>query len=97
MTTACAFLGGLPMILGRGTGSEFRQPLGWAIVGGLVVSQILTLFSTPVIYIYLDRLRRRFERVQATPPTESPTTESAVNANPIVDAPAAAAPTVQAP
>ncbi len=59
MTTACAFLGGVPMILGSGTGSEFRQPLGWAIVGGLLVSQVLTLFSTPVVYIYLDRLRQR--------------------------------------
>jgi HAE1 family hydrophobic/amphiphilic exporter-1 len=62
MTTACAFLGGVPMILGHGTGSEFRQPLGWAIVGGLLVSQVLTLFSTPVIYVYLDRLRQRFSR-----------------------------------
>jgi HAE1 family hydrophobic/amphiphilic exporter-1 len=60
MTTACAFLGGVPMILGAGTGSEFRQPLGWAICGGLLVSQALTLFSTPVVYVYLDRLRRRF-------------------------------------
>jgi HAE1 family hydrophobic/amphiphilic exporter-1 len=60
MTTACAFLGGVPMILGHGTGSEFRQPLGWAIVGGLLVSQALTLFSTPVIYVYLDRMRRHF-------------------------------------
>jgi HAE1 family hydrophobic/amphiphilic exporter-1 len=59
MTTACALLGGVPMILGTGTGSEFRQPLGWAIVGGLTVSQVLTLFTTPVIYIYLDRLRGR--------------------------------------
>ncbi len=57
MTTAAAMLGGIPMILGHGTGSEFRQPLGWAIVGGLVVSQVLTLFSTPVIYIYLDHVR----------------------------------------
>jgi HAE1 family hydrophobic/amphiphilic exporter-1 len=61
MTTACAFLGGVPMILGSGTGSEFRQPLGWAICGGLLVSQVLTLFSTPVVYYYLDKLRRRFE------------------------------------
>ncbi len=62
MTTAAAMLGGIPMILGHGTGSEFRQPLGYAIVGGLILSQILTLFTTPVIYIYLDRVRRRFER-----------------------------------
>jgi HAE1 family hydrophobic/amphiphilic exporter-1 len=64
MTTACAFLGGVPMILGHGTGSEFRQPLGWAIVGGLLVSQVLTLFSTPVIYVYLDRIRHRFAGVR---------------------------------
>jgi Cu/Ag efflux pump CusA len=68
MTTVCAFLGGLPMILGTGTGSEFRQPLGWAIVGGLIVSQALTLFSTPVIYLYLDRIRRRFEHGEEAPP-----------------------------
>ena len=60
MTTACAALGGVPMILMNGTGSEFRQPLGFAIVGGLIVSQALTLFTTPVVYIYLDRLNRRF-------------------------------------
>jgi HAE1 family hydrophobic/amphiphilic exporter-1 len=65
MTTACALLGGVPMILGQGTGSEFRQPLGWAIVGGLLVSQVLTLFTTPVVYIYLDRLRKRKPKVEA--------------------------------
>jgi HAE1 family hydrophobic/amphiphilic exporter-1 len=59
MTTACAMLGGIPMILMNGTGSEFRQPLGYAIVGGLLVSQVLTLFTTPVIYYYLDRLNSR--------------------------------------
>lgn len=61
MTTCCALFGALPMIVMNGTGSEFRQPLGWAIIGGLTVSQVLTLFTTPVIYIYLDRVRRRFE------------------------------------
>jgi HAE1 family hydrophobic/amphiphilic exporter-1 len=59
MTTACALFGAVPLVLAQGTGSEFRQPLGWAIIGGLTVSQILTLFTTPVIYIYLDRLRRK--------------------------------------
>ncbi len=62
MTTAAAMLGGIPMIVMNGTGSEFRHPLGWAIVGGLLVSQMLTLFTTPVVYIYLDRLRRRLGR-----------------------------------
>ncbi|HEY5409379.1 MAG TPA: efflux RND transporter permease subunit, partial [Caulobacteraceae bacterium] len=57
MTTACAALAGMPMIVMTGTGSEFRHPLGIAIVGGLFVSQVLTLFTTPVVYIYLDRLR----------------------------------------
>ena len=67
MTTACALLGGVPMILGHGTGSEFRQPLGWAIVGGLSVSQVLTLFSTPVIYIYLDKLRKKTPEAETDP------------------------------
>ncbi|HEV7553047.1 MAG TPA: efflux RND transporter permease subunit, partial [Candidatus Angelobacter sp.] len=59
MTTMAALLGGLPLALGGGTGSELRRPLGIAIVGGLIVSQALTLFTTPVIYLYMDRIRLR--------------------------------------
>jgi len=62
MTTMCALLGGLPMALGWGAGAELRKPLGISIVGGLVVSQMLTLFTTPVVYLYFDRLRQRFAR-----------------------------------
>jgi HAE1 family hydrophobic/amphiphilic exporter-1 len=57
MTTMAALRGGVPMMLGSGVGSELRQPLGYAIVGGLALSQILTLYTTPVVYIYLDRLQ----------------------------------------
>jgi multidrug efflux pump subunit AcrB len=56
MTTVAALLGGVPLMLGTGAGSELRQPLGYAIVGGLFISQLLTLFTTPVVYIYMDRL-----------------------------------------
>jgi multidrug efflux pump len=62
MTTMAALLGALPLALGTGTGSELRRPLGIAIVGGLIVSQMLTLFTTPVIYLSLDRVRVRFTR-----------------------------------
>src|SRR6266496_3939861 len=60
MTTMAALLGGLPLALGTGTGSELRRPLGITIVGGLIVSQALTLFTTPVVYLFFDRLRGRF-------------------------------------
>jgi multidrug efflux pump len=62
MTTMAALLGGLPLALGGGTGSELRRPLGIAIVGGLIVSQALTLFTTPVVYLYMDRIRLRVAR-----------------------------------
>ncbi|MGH6740306.1 MAG: efflux RND transporter permease subunit, partial [Bradyrhizobium sp.] len=60
MTTMAAVLGALPLMLGTGAGSELRHPLGISIVGGLLVSQILTLFTTPVIYLWFDRLAIRF-------------------------------------
>ena len=72
MTTLCAMLGGVPLALGTGTGSELRQPLGYAMVGGLLVSQMLTLFTTPVVYIYMDKLRGVFGRKgDREPPAKS--------------------------
>ena len=62
MTTMAALLGGVPLMLGTGTGSEIRQPLGYAMVGGLIVSQALTLFTTPVVYLYLDSLSNALSR-----------------------------------
>jgi hydrophobe/amphiphile efflux-1 (HAE1) family protein len=81
MTTMAAMLGGLPLALGTGTGSELRRPLGITIVGGLIVSQALTLFTTPVVYIYMDRLRLWASRKRATRPGE---------AGPITPSPSAA-------
>jgi len=65
MTTMCALLSGLPLMLGHGSGSELRRPLGYAMVGGLILSQMLTLFTTPVVYLYLDRAHYWFERRKA--------------------------------
>jgi hydrophobe/amphiphile efflux-1 (HAE1) family protein len=72
MTTAAALLAGLPMMLGHGTGSELRRPLGYAMVGGLALSQVLTLYTTPVVYLYLARLQAWLQRKPAmpAPPTE---------------------------
>jgi multidrug efflux pump len=72
MTTMAALLGGLPLALGRGTGSELRHPLGITIVGGLLLSQLLTLYTTPVVYLWFDRLAHRFERFQIGNPIEEP-------------------------
>jgi multidrug efflux pump len=74
MTTMAALLGGLPLAMGSGTGSELRQPLGISIVGGLLISQVLTLYTTPVVYLAFDRLARRFARHRIGNPAESEAT-----------------------
>jgi multidrug efflux pump len=72
MTTMAALLGGLPLALGGGTGAELRRPLGIAIVGGLIVSQALTLFTTPVIYLYMDRIRLWWARMRGVQQKQQP-------------------------
>jgi hydrophobic/amphiphilic exporter-1 (mainly G- bacteria), HAE1 family len=78
MTTMCALVAGLPLALGQGPGSDLRRPLGITIVGGLLVSQSLTLFTVPVIYLYLDRLnnwlgrRRKVSSGDQAAPSERP-------------------------
>lgn len=78
MTTMAALLGGVPLMLGNGTGAELRQPLGYTIVGGLMLSQILTLYTTPVVYLYLDRLGNWFtNRKPHAVETPAPSTSEA--------------------
>jgi multidrug efflux pump len=72
MTTMAALLAGLPLALGRGTGSELRHPLGITIVGGLLLSQLLTLYTTPVVYLWFDRLAKKFARFRIGNPIEEP-------------------------
>jgi len=72
MTTMAALLGAVPLAIGGGDGAELRRPLGVAIVGGLIVSQLLTIFTTPVVYVYLDRLQSWIERVRRHAPAPSP-------------------------
>ena len=68
MTTAAAVLGAVPLAIGIGQGASLRQPLGITVMGGLIFSQVFTLYTTPVIYLYLDRLRVRLARWSATMP-----------------------------
>ena len=77
MTTLCALLGGVPLMLGTGVGSEIRQPLGFAMVGGLIVSQVLTLFTTPIVYLYMDRVRLLATRRRRSDATVSEPSASA--------------------
>jgi multidrug efflux pump len=70
MTTMAALLGGVPLALGTGTGSELRRPLGITIVGGLIVSQVLTLYTTPVVYLFFDRLAQRFRALRVINPID---------------------------
>jgi len=72
MTTMAALLGGLPLALGTGMGSELRRPLGISIVGGLIISQVLTLYTTPIVYLYMDRLGRWLTRNRTPAPAPEP-------------------------
>jgi multidrug efflux pump subunit AcrB len=71
MTTFAALFGAIPLALGSGTGSELRRPLGVTIVGGLLFSQLLTLYTTPVVYLWFDRLGQALARLRAPKPAEA--------------------------
>ena len=75
MTTMAALLGAVPLALGNGVGSELRKPLGITIIGGLIVSQALTLFTTPVIYLFFDRIAKWVARPKGAPSLATPATE----------------------
>jgi multidrug efflux pump len=79
MTTMAALLGGVPLALGTGTGSELRRPLGISIVGGLLISQVLTLYTTPVVYLAFDRLARRFGHAHAGHPAQAEATIESID------------------
>jgi multidrug efflux pump subunit AcrB len=72
MTTMAALFGALPLALGTGVGSELRRPLGITIIGGLIVSQMLTLFTTPIVYIYMDRLQTWLQGIRKHGHTHAP-------------------------
>jgi multidrug efflux pump subunit AcrB len=76
MTTMAALLGAMPLALGAGVGSELRRPLGITIVGGLILSQMLTLFTTPVVYIYMDRLQSWIRGARSHAASPVPATQS---------------------
>ena len=83
MTTAAALLGGLPLAIGGGVGSELRRPLGITIVGGLIVSQMLTLFTTPVVYLYMDRFQARIRNWRVSHRGDRPADMPPANPSPI--------------
>jgi multidrug efflux pump len=86
MTTLAAMLGAMPLVLGRGTGSELRRPLGIAIVGGLILSQVMTLYTTPVVYLYLDRFSHWWARVHQRSRRRMPVAGDGLTAQPEVQA-----------
>ena len=73
MTTMAAMMGTLPIALGLGAGGDVRQPLGLSVVGGLIISQIVTLYITPIVYLYMERLQKHFGKIRGTSPDPAST------------------------